>query len=143
MFRRIPFRLYAMARRPHFLEPLLAASGACELRVEGREAPAASLLVGAFDSESRRRGLLGKDGLPAGEALAIAPCNAVHTFFMRFAIDVVFAARDGRVLAIRRAVEPWRLAMCVRAFATIEFAAGGASTAGLSVGDVLFVQAEQ
>ena len=39
---------------------------------------------------ARLRGLLGRDGLPAGTGLWIRPCNAVHTLGMRFAIDIVF-----------------------------------------------------
>ena len=55
------------------------------------------MLETAFDSGTRRRGLLGRDDLAAGTAMVLAPCNAVHTCRMRFPIDVVFAARDGRV----------------------------------------------
>jgi uncharacterized protein len=53
----------------------------------------ADQIATAFDSESRRRGLLGRDGLPPRSALIIAPTNAIHTFFMRFAIDVAFMSR--------------------------------------------------
>jgi uncharacterized membrane protein (UPF0127 family) len=38
-------------------------------------------------------------------------CGGVHTFFIRFPIDVVFVARDGRVVKVRPAVKPWRLAL--------------------------------
>ena len=43
---------------------------------------------------------LSQSGAPL--TLVIAPTNAIHTFFMRFAIDVAFVARDGRVLKVRR-----------------------------------------
>lgn len=88
----------------------------------------------AGDSESRRRGLLGRDGLPDGAGLAIAPTNAVHTFFMRFPIDIVFVTRAGRVLKVREAVPAWRIAIGVGAFAVVELAAGGAARAGLVPG---------
>jgi uncharacterized membrane protein (UPF0127 family) len=58
---------------------------------------------------------------------------------MRFAIDVIFAARDGRVLKIRDAVPRSRIAVCLRGFAVIEMAAGSAARAGLRPGDQLVV----
>ena len=78
----------------------------------------------ALDSRTRRRGLLGRDGLPDGTALVIAPSNAVHTFFMRFAIDVIFVGRDGRVMKVRTGVPARRLLVSLRAFCVIETAVG-------------------
>lgn len=95
----------------------------------------------AFDSQARRTGLLKHAQLPAGHALVIAPCNAIHTFFMRFAIDVLFVARDGRVLKVRSHVEPWRIAASLRAHAVIELASGTAQHTGTVAGDTLEVQA--
>ncbi len=46
----------------------------------------------------RSRGLLGRDGIATG--LVLKPGTSVHTFRMRFPIDVVFVGRDGRVLAV-------------------------------------------
>lgn len=88
----------------------------------------------AVERTARNRGLLGRDGLPDGHALAIAPTNAVHTFFMRFPIDIVFVARSGRVLKVREAVPAWRIAIGLGAFAVVELAAGGASRAGIVTG---------
>jgi uncharacterized protein len=99
----------------------------------------AERLEPAFDSERRRRGLLGRDGLAPDTALVIAPSNSVHTFFMRFAIDVVFVARDGRVIKVRRGVRPGRLAMALTAFAVIEMAADHAGGGRVSAGDRLQV----
>jgi uncharacterized membrane protein (UPF0127 family) len=99
----------------------------------------ARTLLRAFDSESRRRGLLKHHSLPEGSALVIAPTNAIHTFFMRFAIDVAFVSRDGRVVKVRRALPPWRMAAAWRAFAVIELAAGALDHSGLQPGDVLRV----
>ena len=95
----------------------------------------------AFDSATRTRGLLGRTGLASGTALIIAPCPSVHTFGMQFAIDVIYAARDGRVIKIRRAMPPARVSLCLNAFATIEMAAGEAERAGLATGDQLDVRA--
>ncbi len=50
----------------------------------------------AVDSATRKKGLLGRDGLADGCGLVIAPTNAVHTFFMRFPIDIVFVTESRR-----------------------------------------------
>jgi uncharacterized protein len=92
---------------------------------------------GAFDSASRRRGLLGRDTLDDGVALIIAPTSAIHTAFMRFAIDVAFVRRSGEVLRVTSQLAPWRAAASLRAFAVIEFAAGTLSKTGTVAGDVL------
>ena len=57
----------------------------------------------------RMKGLLGKDGLKPGEALVLKPCSAVHTFFMRFSIDVVFVDNALRIVRAIPDLKPWRL----------------------------------
>jgi len=91
----------------------------------------------AVDSESRRRGLLGRDTFAAGSALIIAPCSSIHTFFMRFDIDVVFVARDGRVLKTCSTIPPWRIAFSMGAFAAIELPADTLARAETRTGDIL------
>jgi uncharacterized membrane protein (UPF0127 family) len=114
--------------RAYFLSPLVdAPPGAHALTIARTGATLAAHVELAGDAERRRTGLLGRDGLAASHALVIAPCNAVHTFFMRFAIDVVFVDRAGVVLNVVRALRPWRIGISVRAFAAIELAAGAAS----------------
>jgi hypothetical protein len=97
----------------------------------------ARTLLTAFDSASRRRGLLRHEALPEGTALIIAPSNAIHTFFMRFAIDVAFVSRDGRVLKVRPAMAPGRIAAAWRGFAVIELPVGALDRAGTRPGDTL------
>lgn len=86
---------------------------------------------------ARLVGLLGQRALAPDHALWLAPCNNVHTFFMRFAIDVVFIHRDGTVLAIVPHLKPWRIAAARRAYGCLELAAGGAGRFGLAVGQRL------
>lgn len=57
----------------------------------------------------RLQGLMFRRDLLAGEGLLITRCNAIHTCFMRFPIDVAFLDRDGAVVRIVRNVKPWRL----------------------------------
>ena len=94
-------------------------------------------LLTAFDSASRRQGLLGRDSLPDGNALIIAPSNAVHTFFMRFPIDIAFVRRDGRVIKVRSAVVPRRLSAAIRGFAVVELPAGALARSRTEAGDIL------
>jgi uncharacterized membrane protein (UPF0127 family) len=84
----------------------------------------ATAIEAAFDSSSRRRGLLGRTEFINGAALIIAPCSAIHTCFMRMAIDIVFVSRDGRVLKTYSSLRPWRAGFAIGAFVAIEFPAG-------------------
>jgi uncharacterized protein len=133
-----------VSKRPHFLQPLLSRdAGPAEdwgVFAEGRETPVASRLEGAFDSKTRNRGLLGRSGLAPGTALVIAPSNAVHTFAMRFPIDILFASRDGTVVKIREAVPKSRMAFAFGGFAVIELGAGEIARSGVRVGDRLTVR---
>src|SRR6188768_3049543 len=121
-----------------FLSPLLQSGGSSLTLTNTRHRRiVARVLLTAFDSTSRRTGLLGRDSLPDGSALIIAPCQAIHTFTMRFAIDVAFVSRDGRVLKVRQAVPPRRIAVALRAFAVIELPAGALERSDTKPGDRL------
>ena len=88
---------------------------------------------------SRKRGLLGRDSLDPSSALILEPCLAVHTAFMRFAIDVVFVDKNGYAVKIVEDVPPWRIAVAVRAHAVIEMAAGSVRRRDVALGDRLYV----
>ena len=75
---------------------------------------------------SRLLGLALLGELPPGHALFFARCRSVHTFGMRFALDLVFLDRRGRVLRVERGVRPRRLVRCRGAFAVLEARAGEA-----------------
>ena len=100
----------------------------------------AATIETAFDSRSRTKGLLGRDSLGPGAAMILAPCQAIHTFKMQFSIDVVFVRRDGRILKICPNLGPSRMAVALRAFATIEMAAGETDRCGLRTGDTLILR---
>ena len=85
------------------------------------------------------RGLLGRRGLESGEGLLLRPAASVHTFFMRFAIDVVFLSRDGEVLKVADRVPPWRTAAAKGARAVVELPAGEAGRRGIRVGTAISV----
>lgn len=122
--------------RSDFLGTLAKGAG-CGLRLERTGAWLITSLELAGNSEQRRRGLLGRQSLGDGEGLVIAPSQGIHTFGMRFPIDVIGVARDGRVLKIRTAVPSRRLVFCLRAFAMVELSAGAAERLDVQIGDVL------
>lgn len=57
---------------------------------------------------ARMRGLLGRDALPAGQALLISPCRAIHTLGMRFPIDARFYDRQGKLVRQTLNIKPGR-----------------------------------
>lgn len=92
----------------------------------------------ALTRAERRTGLLGRDGLAAGEALWIAPCRGVHTVGMRFAIDVAALDDEGRVIDCVEEMAPWRLRLPRRGTAgVLELAAGTLAAAGTRIGNVV------
>ncbi|MER5357678.1 DUF192 domain-containing protein [Streptomyces sp. NPDC002785] len=81
---------------------------------------------------ARSRGLLGQDGIDG--ALLITPCGSVHTFRMRFTIDVAYLDRKFNVVAVHT-MKPGRLGMPrLRARHVIESEAGAMEKWGLRPG---------
>lgn len=58
---------------------------------------------------SRLTGLLNRRSLEKGEALILSPSNCIHSFFMRFTIDVVFLDKNGKVVGILPSFKPFHL----------------------------------
>ena len=109
--------------------------------IEGSGVSLAKRIEVAGDSASRRQGLLGRDHLDPDCGVVIVPSQGVHTFGMRFAIDIVAVSRDGSVVKVRTHVPPRRIVMAWSAHAIVELAAGAALAANLKVGDRLCVVA--
>ena len=91
----------------------------------------------ALSRSARRRGLLGRDLLAAGHGMLIAACASIHTWFMRFPIDVIFVKLDGLAVKLCRHVEPWRLTFGWGAYATLELPSGAIDRSEVSVDDRL------
>ena len=91
----------------------------------------------ADTSAKRRTGLLKHTSLPPGQGLWIVPCESVHTFFMKFAIDLVYVDRKNRVRKVRHAVPAWRMSACLTAHSIIELPAGTARQTRTEKGDEL------
>ncbi len=83
-------------------------------------------------------GLLGRRELPVGEGLHLVPCNSIHMFFMRFAIDVAFLDGEGRVVRAVDSIRPWRATrVYLSARSALELPAGTLVRAGVREGDLL------
>ncbi len=91
----------------------------------------------ADSSETRRTGLLKHSSLAPGEGLWIAPCEAVHTIGMNFAIDVLYLDKKKRILKIRDSMPKWRMSACLRAHSVLELPAGMSRETQTKVGDQL------
>lgn len=91
----------------------------------------------ADTSATRKKGLLKHMGLNEGEGLWIVPCEGVHTFFMKFPIDVVFIDKKRVVTKLRPNMVKSRIALSLRAHSTIELPVGMIQKTKTSVGDQL------
>jgi uncharacterized protein len=91
----------------------------------------------ADTSAKRRAGLLKRQSFEPGEGLWIVPCEAVHSFFMKFAIDVVYLDRKKRVRKVTANLVPWRISGCLTAHSVLELPAGMAGQTNTKPGDQL------
>ncbi|MEV6781881.1 DUF192 domain-containing protein [Streptomyces sp. NPDC051098] len=106
------------------------------LRVAGRDAAVPVEIAATYGP--RRRGLLGRDGIDG--AMLLTPCNSVHTFRMRFAIDVAYLDRKLRVVKVRT-MGPGRLGRPrLRARHVLEAAAGAMAEWGVVAGARLTIE---
>lgn len=91
---------------------------------------------------SRSIGLLSKKTLSESESLVIKPCCSIHTFFMRFDIDVLFVGINGKIIALYENVKPWRiLPIHLTSKYVVELAAGSIVNKNISKDDIIKVEA--
>ncbi|WP_086933197.1 DUF192 domain-containing protein [Agarilytica rhodophyticola] len=86
---------------------------------------------------TRARGLLFHQPLNEEQGLLLSPCNAVHTFFMRYRIDVYFIDEHRKVLKVCKNLKPWRQAMCLSAKYVLEVKENNARMSNICVGEKL------
>jgi uncharacterized membrane protein (UPF0127 family) len=87
---------------------------------------------------SRFVGVQFRSPLPLDSGLVIVPCPAIHTFFVRFSLDLIWIGRQAQVLELRRSVRPWRTARGPKGtVAVIETACGAIA---VQVGERLAVE---
>jgi len=105
-----------------------------------RQAYLATQLSLADTHWTRFRGLMGTGAaqFPAGRGLWIVPCHGVHTFAMRFPIDVVYLDSDRRVVHLERNLKPWRVApVSLGAKSVLELPPDTLFATGTAVGDTI------
>lgn len=91
----------------------------------------------------RLLGLTARPPLAQDEAMVFPRCSAVHTCFMRGAIDLAFLDGEYRVCAVRSSLRPWRTAFCRRARLVIELAPGTIDRLGITAGDRLMARGDR
>ena len=94
----------------------------------------------ADTSAKRRTGLLKHSSLEPGDGLWIVPCESVHTFFMKFPIDLVYLNKARKVRKVRKAVPAWRFSGCLFAHSVLELPAGTIESTGTALGDELTIE---
>lgn len=98
----------------------------------------ASKIITADSFFSRLRGLLGRKSLEKEEALLIPRCIAVHTFFMKFSIDIIFIDSDSNVTKTMKNLRPFRISSCFTGtYSAIELPAGTIEQSNTETGDRL------
>ena len=107
------------------------------MRNQTRDTVLAHAAEVADTSAKRRTGLLKHERLEPGEGLWIVPCESVHTFFLKFHIDLVYLDKHHKVRKARSAVRPWRLSACLLAHSVLELPAGAVKQSGTQAGDEL------
>jgi len=86
--------------------------------------------------KERYKGLMGEK---VPQSLVITPCIQVHTFFMRFPIDVIFYDSGYNVVHIEKNLSPWRISKKVKnAQGVVELPAGTADNVGIKIGDKIY-----
>jgi uncharacterized protein len=90
------------------------------------------------DTSEKRR--LKHNHLDPGAGLWIVPCESVHTFFMKFTIDLVYVDRKHKVRKVRHSVPAWRLSACLTAHSILELPPGTAQQTGTQAGDQLEIE---
>jgi uncharacterized protein len=92
----------------------------------GRGLPGGLRLAEARTRSARMKGLAKLDAMPEQLALHIPRCRSVHTFTMRFPLDLIWLGKDGRPVRVDHAVPPNRMKLCLRARSVVEANAGSA-----------------
>lgn len=109
------------------------------VRVLGRNAVLANQARLATGLLERAVGLLGRGGLAQDEAMVFPRCRSVHTWFMRFPIDLIFL-RQGAIVRLEGGVGPFRVVCAWQADTVVELASGAIQQGGLQVGDRLAIE---
>ncbi len=88
----------------------------------------------------RMKGLIGFKSLKTSEAMLIKPCNSIHTFFMRFPIDLLFIDKDNIIIKAMSDIKPYRFSpLYLFSRAVIELSSGTIRNTGTKEGDQISI----
>lgn len=111
-----------------------------KVRIKYNEKTLSSNVLVADNMTSRLIGLMFKKQLVGADGLLLDPCNSIHTFFMRYSLDIVFIGKGNKAVKIIRDLKPWRMTwIYFRAYKTLEVPAGKLPL-DLKEGDTLEVE---
>jgi hypothetical protein len=97
----------------------------------------------AASASQKVKGLLGRECLEDGQGLLFKGAGSLHTMFMRFPIDIIYADKHGKVVKIAKAVNPFKLvAAPLRCYYALELPAGAIDDSKTQVGDHLSFEEE-
>lgn len=89
----------------------------------------------------RMKGLLGKKEFKKGHALILDPCNSIHTFFMRFSIDILFLDKNNKIIKAITCLKPFRLtSIYFSAAFAVELPPGTIQALSIRKGDTLLLE---
>jgi uncharacterized membrane protein (UPF0127 family) len=107
------------------------------LNLRSREHLATNIIV-AHSVLKRMKGLLGRDVLLPGDGMWLKPCNWVHTFGMRFPIDIVYLNQESAVVAVQENIPPNRFTAPVfKAKSAVELPVGTIASTMTTIGDII------
>jgi len=90
---------------------------------------------------SRAKGLLGRRQFKGPQAIVLKPCSSIHTFFMRFPIDVIFVDRDNKVVGAISSIRPFRLSpIYFNSRFAIELPSGTLNSTSTQTGDTVLLE---
>ena len=115
------------------------------VRNEDRDTVLGEAIEVASTAVHRVKGLLGRECLEDGQGLLFFRCASLHTFFMRFPVDILYVDKSGKVLKIAPEVKPFKLvAAPFRSYFALELPMGSVRRSKTRVGDHLrFVESEE
>jgi len=107
------------------------------VRIKKREFEIATRVEIADSSIKRIIGLMFTKNLGERDGLLITPCNSIHTFFMRYDLDIVFLSRNNKVVKVIRNMKPWRMTWIYFKATKVLEMMGGTLPAEINAGDEL------
>ena len=95
----------------------------------------------ANDFYSRLKGLLGTDEFPNDGALFFPNVSSIHTFFMKYSIDVIFLDVNRKVIRLKENVKPYRIVFGgLKADSVLEMPCGSIKKMNINLGDLLSIE---